>query len=299
MFASPVLMKLPKAEKIWYRYELKYYSMTIRIKKLGLPGRSIGRKGLNMIKRMRPKPRGRSFSWAPIILAAAVLVVASACQQARFAVPFQLSAEAQEMPCRGRQGFTFNESFSFGPFQVQDVDRSWTKTVGQQYFWFENSQAEQSYEFSIAEEKGQIWDAQCAVSADVAKMEIESFLGGDFEIEIDNLKSLIGVLVNREEGDPWKLLVGKTSGADLMRGTLRNGALRIEIEGSRRLSDTPIPISEESGYLLSHQGRTIAAVEVINEGAVWIHPSTEAGLRGALAAASAALLLYRDITDQD
>jgi hypothetical protein len=39
----------------------------------------------------------------------------------------------------------------------------------------------------------------------------------------------------------------------------------------------------------------LAAAEVINQGAVWIDPSATPDLRGALAAASAALLLYRDL----
>ncbi|MFC2156706.1 hypothetical protein ACFLT9_02590 [Acidobacteriota bacterium] len=250
-----------------------------------------------MIQRTRSKPKGRSLSKIPMILALVTLVSASACQQARFAVPLELINKAHEMPCIGRQGFTFNESFSFGSFRVLDVDRSWTKTTGRGHFWFESSQADQNYEFSIVENDGQIWDIQCAVSADVAKLEIETFLGGEFEIEIDSIRSLIGVLANRNGGDAWKLVMGKSSGADLMMGTLRRGNLWIEIDGSRMLSTTPIPISEESGYIFRRHGQILAAVEVINAGAVWIHPSVTSDLRSALAAASAALLLYRDISD--
>ncbi len=60
-----------------------------------------------------------------------------------------------------------------------------------------------------------------------------------------------------------------------------------------------MPVFEAAGYLLTLRGETVAAVEIINRGAVWIHPAVEPEMRGALAAAAAALLLHQDLLALD
>jgi hypothetical protein len=230
-----------------------------------------------------------------MFLAAAVLAVSSGCHAARLAVPPDLGATAREAPCKGRQGFAFNGDFSCGPIQVRNVHRSWTGSSGMATWEFVSARARQRYEFAVTDGTGPVWDGQFAVVAGMAQAELYDFLGGTLEIEIDNRASLIGIVMNRETGQVWKLAVARTSGTDLVKGTFRSGTWSIAIDGSRKLAGTPLPISEESGYVLMDEGRALAAVEVINQGAVWIDPAATPDLRGALAAASAALLLYRDL----
>ena len=225
---------------------------------------------------------------------AAVLTLATGCETARMPVSASLMNAAPEAVCTGRQGFTFSEAFACGPYRVTDVDRSWTVTRSWDEIWFESSRADQHYEFAL-EAGDATWDGQFAVGADVDLLELERFLGGGFEIRFLDERFLVGALRARDETDPWRLAIGRSGDERTMAGALTRGDVVVLVEGTNRLADSPIPVSEETGYVLSMDGQEVAAVEVINDGRIWIRSSLNAELRQALAAAAAALLLYRDL----
>lgn len=79
-----------------------------------------------------------------------------------------------------------------------------------------------------------------------------------------------------------------------LRGELRGvaGGPSLEVRSIQRVSGSAIPSGEPFGYELLSDGRRVAAVETINRGRVWIDPN--ASNRDTLAAAAAALLLFRD-----
>ena len=54
------------------------------------------------------------------------LILNTGCQVARMAVPPDLESGSEVFPCTGRQGFTWSEKFTFGPYAVTDVHRGWT-----------------------------------------------------------------------------------------------------------------------------------------------------------------------------
>jgi hypothetical protein len=45
-------------------------------------------------------------------------------------------------------------------------------------------------------------------------------------------------------------------------GTLQWGAVRLELRSEHRLEGSPLPLTQPAGYLMAHQGRTVAAVEL-------------------------------------
>jgi|FLOH01.1.fsa_nt_gi hypothetical protein len=202
-----------------------------------------------------------------------------------------------------RRGFTFTEDFSCGPVRVQKVDRSWTRTVGRRTFalvnnWFATHESSQRYEFEVAGAEGRVWDGQFSVTAGVSQLQIREFLLRDFTIDLENTNLLIGLMSSLETGATWKLVLARPSGDALMNGTLTDGTRTIDIEGSRRVANSSLPISEASGYTFLQNGRALVAVEVINAGAMWVLRASDPELRDVLTAASAALLLYRDLTTQ-
>lgn len=77
------------------------------------------------------------------------------------------------------------------------------------------------------------------------------------------------------------------------RGELRgvSGGPSLEVRSIHRIGSS-IPSAEPFGYEILSDGRRVAVVETINRGRVWIDPS--APNRDTLAAAAAALLLFRD-----
>jgi hypothetical protein len=232
----------------------------------------------------------------PAVTAAFLLL--SACSVARMDVPPELAANAEGMRVKGLDGFKFKERLFFGPFKVEDVHRSWTRTTSWGSEIFSQSASRQKYEFTIAEEGGATWHGQCAAYADAVVLEIEKFLGGTLELQWDGYVLFIGELRDLEGDKSWRLAMGQTSEDYIFSGVLRNDEMQISIIGSHQLAGSGLSISSPSGYIFSLRGRKIAAVEVINKGFVWIHSSVTPELRGMLSAACAALLLYEDISDQ-
>jgi hypothetical protein len=69
----------------------------------------------------------------------------------------------------------------------------------------------------------------------------------------------------------------------------------ITVQGTNRLAGTFLPLGETSGYSFAAAGKTLAAVEVINNGAVWLAPDLDPALRGPVTAAIASLLLFEEL----
>lgn len=228
---------------------------------------------------------------------ACTLFALASCQTAHMRVPASLKSQAPEIACSGRQGFAFNEAFDCGPYRVAAVHRSWTTTRSWDDLGFESSRADQHYEFAL-EAAGGVWDGQCAVGANVDLLELEEFLGGTLEIRFLDERFLVGVLRSRQDPDPWRLAMGQSTDELTMQGVLTRGNVEVRIEGTNRLASTSIPASDPTGYVFSLDGQQVAAVEVINDGALWILPAIDSNLREVLAAASAALLLYQDLLEQ-
>ncbi len=80
-----------------------------------------------------------------------------------------------------------------------------------------------------------------------------------------------------------------------MQGTLSQGNQVLAVRGTNRLAGTPFPLGDTSGYVFEAGGRTIAAVEVINNGAVWLSPGLDPALCGPVTAAISALLLFEEL----
>ena len=230
--------------------------------------------------------------WLIVIWVGALL----SCRMARMAVPESLTSDAAEMEVKGRQRFSFKESLSFGPFRITDVDRGWTQTSSSGSAWFSSSKAKQSYEFTLRETNSPTWEAQCATGVNKRELNFDDFLGGELEIEMASVYFACSFKRRSEKGR-WRLVMSQSASEMVLNGILTDGKERIQINGSQKLQGSPIPLSDPTGYEFVHKKRIIGAVEVINKGGVWILPSIDSEIRSVLAAASSALLLYRDISD--
>ena len=69
----------------------------------------------------------------------------------------------------------------------------------------------------------------------------------------------------------------------------------VAVKGTDRLAGTPLPLGETAGYIFEQAGKPIAAVEVINNGAVWLSPDLDPALRGPVTAAISSLLLFEEL----
>ncbi|MBN2055175.1 hypothetical protein JW905_09650 [bacterium] len=225
-----------------------------------------------------------------------VLGTAMGCLPARMRLPAELAMPDLEMPVRGRQGLKLKESLDFGPYRVTGVRREWTSTTSIEFMWFRNSRARQRFEYFIQELDARGWHCHCATGVEKEEIRFEDVYGGRLTVDVDYRSSFLCTLEPLGTDDRWWLAMGEElASGGLMEGTLIRGETVIDVAGSNALEGSDIPLSDPTGYVFTMDGATIAAVEVINDGAVWLHPALSGEPRAAVAAAAAALLLYRDI----
>ena len=238
------------------------------------------------------------------ILMASVLVCAvfslaltAGCREAQMASPPELS-NTPPMKVSGRQGFGFNNNIAFGPFKVTGIGRGWRETTAWAFFSPENYNSRQSSEFTVQSLGGLTLKANCATNVD--QVVAERFLGsGSNPIRVSEVlagrTNYVCGFKPLEGGPDWKLALGADAMRPLLAGVLSNGSQTIHVEGTNALEGSHIPLSEPTGYRFSLNGRAVGAVEVINDGRVWMSPDLGPEQQSALAAGAAALMIYRDL----
>ena len=243
--------------------------------------------------------RYRKFTLMTLVLVGAVfaLALAAGCREAQMASPPELS-QTPPMKVSGRQGFGFNNDISFGPFRATGISRGWRETTAWAFFSPENYNSKQSSEFTLQSLGGLTLKANCATNVD--QVVAERFLGSG-----SNPVRVSEVLAGRtnyicgfkpvEGGPDWKLALGADAMRPLLAGVVSNGSQTIRVQGTNQLEGSHIPLSEPTGYRFSLNGRAVGAVEVINDGRVWLAPDLTQEQQSALAASAAALMIYRDL----
>ncbi|MBU2552471.1 MAG: hypothetical protein KKB20_28930 [Proteobacteria bacterium] len=223
-------------------------------------------------------------------------LASSGCQKARMALDSDLAGRAEEMPVEGKKFFSFDESFRFGPYEAADVNRGWKRTTAWGFPGYEQARASQQYEFVLYRNDKPIWEAQCA--AGMKQSVLKGFLNDDsahLEWELSSLTTLACVFKRPGESKGWKMAMKRNTGEMVLQGVLTDGTTGIRIVGSQALADSSLPLTDPTGYRFLMDGQAVGAVEVINEGAVWLAPGQSEEGRSLLAAASASLLLYREL----
>ena len=224
-----------------------------------------------------------------------VLSAAAGCTTARMAIPADLESRADAYPCVGRSGFTLSEKFSFGPYDVVDVRRGWTHRSAWRIALYERSRARQQYEFSLRMPSGRRWQGQAATG--VRKQDLkDTVAGGELTWGLARDVNFVANLGLDNQTNAWTLALAEERGGILLNGTLTDGQATYRIEGTRQLAGSSIPLMENAGFLIYDGTRLVAAVDLVNAGSVRFDQALTPAQRDPLAAAAAALLLYRDIS---
>lgn len=219
----------------------------------------------------------------------------SGCQSARMAIPAELESRSDVYPCIGRGGFTLSETFSFGPYQVVDVRRGWTRRVAWRILPYERTSARQQYEFTLLTPSGETWQGRAAVGVRRENLK-DTLAGGELTWGLERDVSVAVRFGLAGATHAWTLLLAEQTQDAVLNGILTNGQVSYRIDGTRNLAGTSIPLMENSGYFILDGARRIAAVDVVNAGSVLFARDLPPAQRPPLAAAAAALLLYRDIS---
>jgi len=228
-------------------------------------------------------------------LALLVLPVAAsaAFKEAALRLPDDL-ATADRLAVSGRQGWKLTERLTFGRFTVHDVARSLTKGSDLKFgaakvAFYEGSKRRQTFGFLVSDDGILTWRGTAATNLQRRALE------RGVEIELRNKSGFAATLTPAGAPDAaWTLELAETYERPL-KGTLKRGELVIEVEGTNRLAGSRLPLGETTGYYFRDGGRTLAAVQVINNGAIWLASDLPDAQRGPVLAAISALLLFEEL----
>lgn len=240
---------------------------------------------MNLIRRSN-RPARHLLVAAPLLL----LLALAGCQTARMPVPDTLSA-APRMVVQGRQGLRINQRLRFGPFEAHEVSRSWTRGRGLQVLTVSENRRRQRYAFTLRESGQDHWRVECEVTLLTQGLE-----AGGVEITPINRSRLECQLQSlADPSERWNLELAERHERPLA-GAVRGGGRALEVQGTNRL-DHGYPTDRTTGYEIAERGRHLAAVEVINSGAVWLQPDLDPAQRSLLSAVAAAMLLLEDLRE--
>jgi hypothetical protein len=223
-----------------------------------------------------------------------VLLFLAGCAPAHMATVGELRS-VTPLEVRGRNGFTWGETFSFGNWVADRVRRGWGATSSWNVFGVGGTSKTEKFEFRVGRAGGPALWGQAAVG--VTQKEVNSFLFGQ-SVQLRSDEGATLAVSIRQEGDERadsaaRLLMHGTSAALLSGDLFISGREPVSVRASNALEGTSITMSSATGYLFSRSGRTIGAVEVLNGGRIWIDPALDGADQDALAASAAALLLHR------
>lgn len=214
--------------------------------------------------------------------------VLAACGGAKLEVPAEL-APSPRLAVSGRLGWMNTDRLRFGDYTAELVEGARVRGSGVAFAGFERSRRRQGYTLLLTGPGTKPLRAECNANVVVKGLNVGRTLGMDdrSSVRCDLREDSIAV------GPLWKLVI-ENDGRGPMSGALTLGADSIIVSGTNRTDGGAMPTTITAGYYFTRAGRTIAAVEVLNDGAVWLN-TDDAAERARLAAIAAALLLVEDL----
>jgi len=204
------------------------------------------------------------------------LPLGAACGTVGYPVPAELATVAP-LRVSGRQGVLVNQRLSFGPYATGEVSRSATR--GRELRDVLQSHAgdySQRYSFSLARAGTKVADVDCTAEGSAAQT-----LGVTWQMD-----RRLQCSVTAPDGERRTLVLDASRDEPLDGGMM--GSEGFQVDGSNRVGGGRV--SGTAGYTLKHGGTPVAAVDVMNDGAVYLAGAGD----DVVAAVAAALLLYQD-----
>lgn len=233
-------------------------------------------------------------------------IYTSACTTPQMLLQEPLASEAAPMPVKGKQGWLINQKLSFGNYQTDRVQRGWTFSYGIDLFLTELQGAQQKFSFTMEDEKGQRYTVMSAHQLRGAVIPVDRFTPSakpvvqellSFTVQTKDM--MAATLYDHQQQESWHMLMmhpedfrknGKYVGL-----LSSEAATPIQIVPVRKLAEQKSWGADIVGFEFQQEGESLAAVELLNQGRVWIDPTLADDMQSLLAAACATLLLQQEI----
>lgn len=230
------------------------------------------------------------------ILSALLLVVLAGCKTAQMAVAPTLKNDSEPLSVKGRQGFQIGRQLSFGEYATGKVKQGWVKGYDIPFFVrFQGMKERLSFQqYNAAGQMAEVYAVGKFRSTELP------FLKDYFNLILKEKNHFAGTVILNEGMDVWEFLLYHPDGEFLKgakAGFVQNKNEVIEVKGVTQLENGVNLSSKFWGYEFIHLGKTIGAVETINNGKVWFKNDLTGDLKLVLAGVSSSLLLRTNLEE--
>jgi len=238
------------------------------------------------------------FKWIFLLVA---MLALTACTVPFMQIDPALSRSAEAMPVSGRQGWLINQQLSFGEFQSGPVKRSWT-TGYNIPFVVRFSGAKEKLGFTVRDASGTTAELFCLGKLREIDLPV---LNKAFEVNLKTTDVFTCAIapVNSLGDDSFEFYsenLNQNPRFDEITGQLQGPGLDIALRPVGKLEGGQTSWNTTAlGFELQQDGNTIAAVETLNNGRVWISPELPASQQLIVAGVASALLLRSSLAEHN
>lgn len=218
------------------------------------------------------------------------LLLITACQSAKLALPPGFEAQALTYPVSGRGGLQWQQQLQFGPYQTGKVQRDWDRSESVEISGYRQTSTKGGFRFSIRDPNNAI-EAQCQERADAEDIDLDARPDQDLKLIIAANSHLQCTLHTRDTLYHL-LLSADASIGEIPQGMVYSAGDSYLIRRSDRMEGSDWDVSG-MGYLVLRGSTVTAAVEVVNAGRFFVSRHLAPDTALLMAATGAALLLYR------
>jgi hypothetical protein len=232
-----------------------------------------------------------------LLLAFGLLLSLTACKDFSIKIDQDLRAESQMMPVKGRQGLRIRQKVSFGEFQTTRIRRGWTSKYNIPFVVrFEG--AREKLSFTQIDDKGN----EAVVSA-VGKFRSTELpiLGGYFGIPLKYKHYFAGNIYLPKSGAMFAFVVYNPEANFRLlptTGFLKGETMEIDIRGVTQLEEGRIWNIDNLGFEFHQYNHAVGAVQIMNNGKVWLRKGLSDEHRLVLASLSTALMIRNNELSQ-
>jgi hypothetical protein len=217
-----------------------------------------------------------------LFLAAFIL---TGCQTSQMVVPPALATAAEPMEVTGANPRFWNRPIAFGPWATAQVREGSVWQISSDLLPARARFSSRPYRLELQGPDGLV-QVECMTRQFRLARD-----GWSFDPTLGNLPILSCGFHRLEDGQEWSMSV-RQQAIDL-QGTAQSGTgIEWTIRSLHRLDGVSIRNAEPVGYEILEGDRTLAAVETVNRGRVWIDSTLPPATREQLASIASALLLF-------
>ena len=232
------------------------------------------------------------------IIITLLFVVLFGCKTPQMYVAPTLINDSETFSVKGRQGFQIGLSLNFGEYNTGKVKQGWVKGYEIPFFVRFQGMKEKLFfqQYGRGGELAEVYSVGKFNSTELP------FIRNYFNIILNEKNYFAGTIILNDGQDVWEFLLYNPDGESLKgvkAGFIKNHMDSIQVNGVKKLENGKSSfVNKFWGYEFVYKEQAIGAVEIINNGKVWIKNDLPDDLKLVLASLSSSLLLRTSMEER-